>query len=417
MFPRAKSTLITWHQNGVPGRASGRRTRVARHTAKGGEFSLAKTIHPGGQLRNAQPLGKLCPFVYDQRNLSLDEANMRRLAFLSLALALVCGSMSSLLADDAPKTQLKAGDRIVFLGDSITQGGVSPNGYVTLVKSQLENLPLDPPVEVIGAGISGNKVPDLQRRLERDVISKKPSVVVIYIGINDVWHSESGRGTSKEDYEKGLKEIIQKIGDAGGRVILCTASVIGEKHDGSNKLDKMLDEYCDISRRVAAETKVQLLDLRKAFLSHLKEHNKDNREAGILTTDRVHLNGAGNRFVANQMLSALGVEQLGPDRGVLRHVVLFKFKPEVTKEQIKEVEDAFAALPKKIPQIKGFEAGTDVSVEGKSEGFTHGFVVTFASEKGRDIYLPHPAHKEFVSLVGPRLEKVLVFDYWTNEKK
>jgi lysophospholipase L1-like esterase len=328
---------------------------------------------------------------------------------------LVTGSTDTLLAaNDAPKTELKAGDRIVFLGDSITAGGVSPNGYVTLVKQQLENLSLDPPIEVFGAGVSGNKVPDLQNRLERDVISKKPTIVVIYIGINDVWHSESGRGTSKENFEKGLKEIIQKLRDAGSKVILCTASVIGERHDGSNKLDSMLDEYCDISRAVAAETKVQLLDLRKAFLAHSKANNKDNKESGILTSDRVHLSAAGNRFVANQMLAALGVEQLGPDRGQLRHIVLFKFKSDVTKEQIKEVEDAFAALPKKIKQIKGFEAGTDVSVEGKSEGFTHGFVVTFADEKGREIYLPHLAHKEFVSLVGPRIEKVLVFDFWTK---
>ena len=318
-------------------------------------------------------------------------------------------------ADDVLKTEVKAGDRIVFLGDSITQGGVGPNGYVTLVKQQLENLSLDPAVEVIGAGISGNKVPDLQNRLERDVLNKKPTIVVIYIGINDVWHSESGRGTSKENFEKGLKEIIQKIRDAGAKVILCTASVIGEKNDGSNKLDKMLDEYCDVSRAVAAETKVQLLDLRKAFLAHSLANNKDNKESGILTSDRVHLNAAGNRFVANQMLAALGVEQLGPDRGQLRHVVLFKFKPEVTKEQVQEVVDAFAELPKKIKQIKGYEAGTDVSVEGKSEGFTHGFVVTFSDEKGREIYLPHAAHKEFVGLVGPRIEKVLVFDYWTGK--
>ena len=91
----------------------------------------------------------------------------------------------------------------------------------------------------------------------------------------------------------------------------------------------------------------------------------------------------------------------------------FKFKDEVTKEQIQEVVDAFAALPSKIDSILDFEAGTDVSVEGKSKGFTHGFVVTFPSAKGREIYLPHPAHQEFVKLVGPRLADVLVFDYWT----
>ena len=65
--------------------------------------------------------------------------------------------------------------------------------------------------------------------------------------------------------------------------------------------------------------------------------------------------------------------------------------------------------------IKDFEWGTDVSVEGKSEGFTHCFMVTFADDKARDTYLPHAAHKEFVTLVGPRIEKVLVVDYWTKE--
>ncbi len=95
----------------------------------------------------------------------------------------------------------------------------------------------------------------------------------------------------------------------------------------------------------------------------------------------------------------------------LRHLVLFKFKETVTKEQVAEVVAAFGALPGKIDTIRGFEWGTDVSTEMKADGFTHCFVVTFADAKGRDAYLPHAAHDEFVKLVGPRIEKVLVFDY------
>lgn len=316
----------------------------------------------------------------------------------------------------------KKGDRVVFLGDSITQAGAGPGGYVTLVREALDADHKDLEVEVIGAGISGNKVPDLERRLERDVLSKKPTVVVIYIGINDVWHSASGKGTSKEDFEKGLVNLIEQIQKAGSRVILCTATVIGEKTDGSNPLDKMLDEYCDISRGVAAKEKVQLLDLRKAFLAHLKEHNLENKDRGILTGDTVHLNAEGNKFVANQMLTALtAAEDASSEKSaakagkVLRHCVLVKFKADLTPEQIKESEDAFRSLKSKIDVIKDFEWGTDVSVEGKTEGFTHMFMVTFADDKGRDIYLPHAAHKEFVSLVGPRIDKVLVVDYWTKE--
>jgi hypothetical protein len=97
--------------------------------------------------------------------------------------------------------------------------------------------------------------------------------------------------------------------------------------------------------------------------------------------------------------------------GQLRHVVLFKFKDTVTKDQVAEVVAAFGALPGKIDTIRGFEWGTDVSVEMKAEGFTHCFVVTFADAKGRDEYLPHAAHKDFIKIAGPRIEKVLVFDY------
>ena len=108
------------------------------------------------------------------------------------------------------------------------------------------------------------------------MLSKKPDVVFVYIGINDVWHSQSGRGTSPVDYEAGLKEIIEKIQAQGGKVILCTPSMIGEKTDGSNPLDTMLEDFSAISRRVARETDSQLLDLRNNFVEHLKKNNPQN---------------------------------------------------------------------------------------------------------------------------------------------
>jgi hypothetical protein len=98
---------------------------------------------------------------------------------------------------------------------------------------------------------------------------------------------------------------------------------------------------------------------------------------------------------------------------VLRHVVMFSFKEGSTTEQIKEVTDAFAALPQKIKQIKTFEWGTNNSPEDLAQGYTHCFSLSFASEKDRAIYLPHPAHKAFGDVLRPILDKVLVFDYWT----
>lgn len=338
-----------------------------------------------------------------------------RRSFLITVLSLTLLALGMARTTLAEETKLKAGDRIVFLGDSITQAGAAPGGYVTLVKETIASRLPDLKIEVIGAGISGNKVPDLDQRLVRDVISHKPTVVVIYIGINDVWHSTNGKGTPKDVFDKGLRKIIKSINEAGARVVLCTASVIGEKTDGSNPLDKMLDEYCDVSRTVARETESQLLDLRKQFLNHLKQHNKDNADKNVLTSDGVHLNPAGNRFVADRMLEALGVTTKTADSDrKLRHFVVFKFKETVKPAEVDEVVKAFAALPGKIDTIIEFEKGTDVSVEMKADGFTHAFLVTFADEKGREIYLPHPAHQEFVKLVGPRIEKVFVFDYWTR---
>lgn len=201
--------------------------------------------------------------------------------------------------------------RVVFLGDSITQAGAGPGGYISLMRESLGGAGLNEEFELIGAGISGNKVPDLQKRLDKDVLSKNPDLVFIYIGINDVWHwthpccKDKQGGTTKANYEAGLKDIIARIQKQGAKVVICTPTVIGEKGDGSNPSDKMLDEYAELSRKVARENGLPLCDLRKAFVSYLKSHNKDNVAKGVFTSDEVHLNGAGNAFLALQLLPFL----------------------------------------------------------------------------------------------------------------
>ena len=103
------------------------------------------------------------------------------------------------------------------------------------------------------------------------------------------------------------------------------------------------------------------------------------------------------------------------DKPLLRHVVLFKFKDDVEKALIEKVENAFRALPNHIPEVKDFEWGTNNSPEGLDQGFTHCFFVSFADEAGRAIYLPHPKHEEFVEILKPILDKVLVLDYWAKD--
>jgi hypothetical protein len=99
---------------------------------------------------------------------------------------------------------------------------------------------------------------------------------------------------------------------------------------------------------------------------------------------------------------------------LLRHVVLFKFKDSSSAADIKKVEDAFRALSSKIPTIKSFEWGKNNSPENLNQGLTHCFLVTFASEKDRDAYLPHPEHQAFVEVLKPHLDKVTVIDYWAS---
>ena len=102
-------------------------------------------------------------------------------------------------------------------------------------------------------------------------------------------------------------------------------------------------------------------------------------------------------------------------RGVVRHVVLFKFKDTASPEQVRAVEEKFRALKSKIPQIADLEWGTNVSPENHAQGFTHCFLLTFKDAAARDAYLPHPAHKEFGSQLGPVLDKVLVVDYVSKD--
>ena len=98
----------------------------------------------------------------------------------------------------------------------------------------------------------------------------------------------------------------------------------------------------------------------------------------------------------------------------IRHLVCFKFSSKATPEKIAMVEKAFAELPGKIPAIKAFEWGTNISKEGKDKGFTHCFQLTFASQEDLDAYIPHPAHKEFVAKLDGLIEDVFVFDYATR---
>jgi len=213
---------------------------------------------------------------------------------LSFAVIIIMSSM-----------QIQKPVKVIFFGDSITRAGVTPGGYITLMQEALRGK-TNPEYELIGAGIGGNKVYDLFLRFEDDVLSKKPDVVVIYVGVNDVWHKQSSQtGTDPDKFIAFYTAMIKKLQAAGIRVIVCTPAAIGERTDFSNAQDGDLNRYSNIIRELAQKYSCGLVDLRKAFLDYNLKNNPENKESGILTTDRVHLNPAGNKLVADLMIKGL----------------------------------------------------------------------------------------------------------------
>lgn len=195
--------------------------------------------------------------------------------------------------------------KIIFFGDSITQAGTGPNGYITLLNKIFQQNGVHG-YQLIGAGIGGNKVNDLLLRMDDDVLRKFPHMVIIFIGVNDVWHKKTkGTGTDADKFEEVYNIIVSKMIQTGTKIILCTPAVIGERYDNSNELDEDLNRYCNIIRNMAAYLHLPLVDIRKAFVEYEMEYNLTNAESGILTTDGVHLNDKGNQLVAELMWSVI----------------------------------------------------------------------------------------------------------------
>lgn len=196
--------------------------------------------------------------------------------------------------------------KIIFFGDSITQAGVKPGGYITRIQDMINKEGKGEEYELIGAGIGGNKIYDLYLRMDEDVLAKNPDIVVIYVGVNDVWHKRSfGTGTDADKFEKFYNAVIAKLQARNIKVALCTPAAIGERTDSSNEQDGDLNFYSSIIRRIAAKNNLPLIDLRKGFIDYNLKSNPENKESGILTTDRVHLNDTGNQFVAEEMWKVL----------------------------------------------------------------------------------------------------------------
>ena len=194
---------------------------------------------------------------------------------------------------------VKPGDTVAFLGDSITEGGAGhPAGYVRRVEAGLQAN--DIKINVVPAGISGHKSNQMLERLERDVLSKKPTWMTLSCGVNDVWHGANG--VPLDAYKQNITEIVDKAQAAGIKVMLLTSTVIGEDLENDN--NKKINEYNAFLRSLATQKKCLFADLNADMQEILKTKKTSDLR---LTSDGVHMNPLGDRVMALGVLKAFGL--------------------------------------------------------------------------------------------------------------
>jgi len=214
---------------------------------------------------------------------------------------------------------LKGKHKIVTVGDSITEAGKYTGGYVWLIQHYLDALYPNQKIEIVNAGISGNKSTDMQARFQRDAIAKKPDLITINVGVNDVWHAffdfstkqlhpkgELPGGVPLPVYRQKLTEMVQAAQAAGIRVALLSPTPIREALDGPE--NRRLPEYIAAMRTIASQNNCLYIDLNSPFREVLMTYQKHaGRSQNLLAADGVHPNQAGNRIIAYTILRSLGI--------------------------------------------------------------------------------------------------------------
>jgi len=224
-------------------------------------------------------------------------------------------------ASPPPEIQnVLAGKRkIVTVGDSITEAGKYPGGYVWLLQRYLNALYPDRKIEIVNAGISGNKASDMQARFQKDAIDKKPDLVTINVGVNDVWHAffdfqnsqfhpqgNLTTGVPLAEYKNKLTQMVLSAKAAGIRVVLLSPTPIREILDGPENL--RLQEYVAAMREIALQNKCLFIDLNAPFREVIGTYQKHaGKTLNLLAADGVHPNQSGYRIMAFTILRGLGV--------------------------------------------------------------------------------------------------------------
>ena len=209
--------------------------------------------------------------------------------------------------------------KIVIVGDSITEGGKYPGGYVWLLERYLSALYPDRKIKIVNAGISGNKATDMQARFQKDAIDQKPDLVMINVGVNDVWHAffnfpknqffpqgNLPTGVPLAEYRDKITQMVLAAKAAGIRVVLLSPTPIGETLDGPE--NRRLQEYIAAMREIALENQCLFIDLNGPCQEVIATYQKHaGKTLNLLAGDRVHPNPSGYRIIAFTILRGLGV--------------------------------------------------------------------------------------------------------------
>lgn len=248
---------------------------------------------------------------------------MRGMVLAALCAGLLLGCMTGVQAQTSPRsdvpTQLQNVHKIVCLGDSITEQGEGPGGYVWLVRHYLAAIYPQQGIEVVNAGISGHKSSEMLARFQRDVLDRTPDLVTISVGVNDVWHAfrdfahgqdypegNLPNGIPLEDYKKNVEAMIDQARKANIKVMILTPTLIYENLDSPE--NARLTRYCGALKDLAQRRKCLFVDYQKPFKDLV---NVYRRETGgtdnLLTVDGVHMNSSGNKVMAHALLAGLGI--------------------------------------------------------------------------------------------------------------
>ncbi|SEI73701.1 SGNH/GDSL hydrolase family protein [Streptococcus equinus] len=208
--------------------------------------------------------------------------------------------------------EIRKNDRIVFFGDSITEWGrdkADPaslgTGFVSLVVADLLEHHQELNLQCFNRGIGGNKVQDLLDRVDADCLSLKPDVVILMVGINDVWHLVGKDGFAsdgeQERFETIYRQLLQSLKSAGVERILLMEPYVLDYPEDRMTWRKDLDPKIQIVRHLAREFSLELIPLDGL----MNEQALLNGRRELTGEDGVHPTLAGATVIAQEILKRL----------------------------------------------------------------------------------------------------------------